>query len=54
MNGKRVKFTHTPGLMCGIEAHKNRGVDLRVLQAEIQLTGYKRSLNVAEIQIYTY
>lgn len=35
---------HTPGLMCRIEANQYRGVDFRVLQAEVQLTCNKWGL----------
>ena len=39
-----VKSIKSPGLMCGIEANQYRSVDLRVLQAEVQLTCHKWSL----------
>lgn len=40
-----------PGLVCRIEADQHRNVDLRVLQAEVQLTSHKRSLKVQKWSI---
>lgn len=39
--------THTdaPGLVCGIEANQYRSVDVRVPQAEVQLTCHEWSLS---------
>lgn len=46
INGIRVKskYTHAPSLMRRIEANQYRSVNLRVLQAEVQLTCHKWSL----------
>lgn len=41
---------HAPGLIWRIEANQYRCVDLRVLQAEVQLTCHKRSLRSQKSQ----